>query len=65
MILLVGLLPWFDNWAHIGGFFVGLFASCIFLPQINFGPWVRFFGHFFQAVFMTQCWFRIAAARSS
>lgn len=37
----IGLLPWFDNWAHIGGFVIGLFSSCVFLPQISFGKWDR------------------------
>ncbi|XP_042293825.1 inactive rhomboid protein 1 isoform X3 [Sceloporus undulatus] len=32
-----GLLPWIDNFAHIGGFVSGLFLSFAFLPYISFG----------------------------
>eukprot|EP01135_Chromosphaera_perkinsii_P000076 Nk52_evm27s24 gene=Nk52_evmTU27s24 len=35
--LLMGTLPWVDNWAHFGGFFVGLIAASAFLPYVNFG----------------------------
>ena len=27
-----GLLPWVDNWSHIGGFLVGLLTSVAFKP---------------------------------
>ncbi|KJE89532.1 hypothetical protein CAOG_00981 [Capsaspora owczarzaki ATCC 30864] len=37
--LVIGLLPWVDNWAHIGGFFFGVVAGIIFLPYIVFGKW--------------------------
>uniref|UniRef100_A0A4W4DTN4 Inactive rhomboid protein n=1 Tax=Electrophorus electricus TaxID=8005 RepID=A0A4W4DTN4_ELEEL len=32
-----GLLPWIDNFAHIGGFVSGFFLSFAFLPYISFG----------------------------
>ncbi|XP_053220054.1 inactive rhomboid protein 1 isoform X1 [Podarcis raffonei] len=32
-----GLLPWIDNFAHVGGFVSGLFLSFAFLPYISFG----------------------------
>jgi hypothetical protein len=28
-----------DNWAHVGGFFVGLFSGTAFLPYLTFGKW--------------------------
>lgn len=36
-LMLIGTLPWVDNWAHIGGFVFGLFAAIVFLPYITFG----------------------------
>lgn len=35
-LLLAGLLPWIDNFAHIGGFLFGFLTSFVFLPHINF-----------------------------
>ncbi|XP_063046244.1 inactive rhomboid protein 1 isoform X2 [Engraulis encrasicolus] len=32
-----GLLPWIDNFAHLGGFVSGFFLSFAFLPYISFG----------------------------
>ncbi|XP_014768365.1 inactive rhomboid protein 1 [Octopus bimaculoides] len=37
LLFVLGLLPWIDNWAHIFGFFVGLFLAFAFLPYITFG----------------------------
>ncbi|RUS26182.1 hypothetical protein BC938DRAFT_471124 [Jimgerdemannia flammicorona] len=31
-----GLLPWLDNFAHIGGFFTGMFAGILLIPAIHF-----------------------------
>eukprot|EP00050_Salpingoeca_kvevrii_P002881 m.207381 g.207381 ORF g.207381 m.207381 type:complete len:624 (+) comp10710_c0_seq1:4116-5987(+) len=38
-LLLIGTLPFVDNWSHIGGFFFGVVAAIIFLPYITFGQW--------------------------
>lgn len=37
--LAVGLLPYVDNWSHLGGFVFGILASMVFLPYITFGKW--------------------------
>ncbi|KAG5458643.1 MAG: hypothetical protein BJ554DRAFT_1096 [Olpidium bornovanus] len=37
----LGLLPGFDNFAHIGGFLGGFISGLIFLPRIHFGKWDR------------------------
>lgn len=37
--LLVGTLPYIDNWSHIGGFCFGLVAGPLFIPYITFGDW--------------------------
>ncbi len=37
LLFALGLLPWIDNYAHIGGFICGTFLSFIFLPYICFG----------------------------
>jgi len=37
--LLVGTIPFIDNWAHIGGFVFGIFGAIIFLPYLTFGQW--------------------------
>jgi membrane associated rhomboid family serine protease len=39
--LLVGTLPWVDNFAHIGGFVCGILAAVVFLPYVVFGKWDR------------------------
>jgi len=36
---IIGTLPWIDNYAHLGGFFFGLVAGVVFLPNITFGKW--------------------------
>lgn len=37
--LAFGLLPLIDNFAHVGGFLVGLLCGLFVLPAINFGKW--------------------------
>eukprot|EP00118_Oscarella_pearsei_P017384 m.171691 g.171691 ORF g.171691 m.171691 type:complete len:729 (+) comp39070_c1_seq4:1248-3434(+) len=39
VFLMIGTLPYVDNFAHIGGFCFGLVAGVIFLPYITFGKW--------------------------
>ena len=39
VFLMVGTLPYVDNFAHFGGFFFGVVAAIIFLPYITFGKW--------------------------
>ncbi|XP_031554181.1 inactive rhomboid protein 1-like isoform X2 [Actinia tenebrosa] len=39
LLLLVGLLPYVDNFAHMAGFVFGFFLAFIFLPYITFGEW--------------------------
>ncbi|KAL5254665.1 hypothetical protein ACHWQZ_G014188 [Mnemiopsis leidyi] len=36
LLFLVGLLPWIDNYAHIGGFLFGFLTSFVVLPHVNF-----------------------------
>eukprot|EP00730_Choanoeca_flexa_P005051 TRINITY_DN11866_c3_g2_i1.p1 TRINITY_DN11866_c3_g2~~TRINITY_DN11866_c3_g2_i1.p1 ORF type:complete len:1308 (+),score=400.38 TRINITY_DN11866_c3_g2_i1:133-4056(+) len=35
----LGVLPYLDNWSHIGGFIFGVMSSIVFLPYITFGKW--------------------------
>lgn len=35
--LMIGTLPFIDNWAHVGGFVFGVLSSIIFLPYLTFG----------------------------
>lgn len=37
--LMVGTLPYVDNWSHIGGFCFGAVSGIVFLPYITFGKW--------------------------
>eukprot|EP00298_Acanthocystis_sp_HF-20_P015468 c21152_g1_i1.p1 GENE.c21152_g1_i1~~c21152_g1_i1.p1 ORF type:complete len:473 (+),score=189.33 c21152_g1_i1:131-1420(+) len=37
LILGIGTLPWFDNFAHLGGFFIGIISGYAFLPYLHFG----------------------------
>eukprot|EP00039_Didymoeca_costata_P029346 m.24283 g.24283 ORF g.24283 m.24283 type:complete len:617 (+) comp7591_c0_seq4:17-1867(+) len=39
VLLLVGTIPFIDNWAHVGGFVFGVLAGIIFLPYLTFGAW--------------------------
>lgn len=41
VLFTLGLLPWIDNFAHLGGFVCGIFLSFIFLPYICFGEFDR------------------------
>ena len=41
VLFTLGLLPWIDNFAHLGGFICGIFLSFIFLPYICFGEFDR------------------------
>jgi membrane associated rhomboid family serine protease len=35
----IGLLPYVDNLAHVGGFLFGLLAGLLLMPKIYFGRW--------------------------
>lgn len=37
--LLIGTLPYVDNWSHLGGFAFGVVSGIVFLPYITFGKW--------------------------
>eukprot|EP00300_Choanocystis_sp_HF-7_P018512 c20057_g1_i5.p2 GENE.c20057_g1_i5~~c20057_g1_i5.p2 ORF type:complete len:288 (+),score=54.93 c20057_g1_i5:1018-1881(+) len=39
VVLGIGTLHFIDNWAHCGGFFVGVLAGIAFLSYIDFGKW--------------------------
>ncbi|XP_038069235.1 inactive rhomboid protein 2-like isoform X2 [Patiria miniata] len=41
LLFILGLLPWIDNYAHLGGFICGTFLSFTFLPYIYFGEFDR------------------------
>ncbi|XP_046856418.1 LOW QUALITY PROTEIN: inactive rhomboid protein 1-like [Xenia sp. Carnegie-2017] len=41
ILLLVGCLPWVDNFAHLGGLLFGILLGFAFLPYITFGVWDR------------------------
>jgi hypothetical protein len=36
LLLLLGLLPWVDNYAHIVGFFTGFLLAYALMPYISF-----------------------------
>ncbi|CAI2352035.1 unnamed protein product [Caenorhabditis sp. 36 PRJEB53466] len=36
VILIVGLVPWIDNWAHLFGFIFGLLTTIIIFPYLDF-----------------------------
>ncbi|XP_071965321.1 inactive rhomboid protein 1-like isoform X2 [Antedon mediterranea] len=40
-LFVLGLLPWIDNYAHLGGFICGTLLSFIFLPYVYFGEFDR------------------------
>ncbi len=37
--MLLGMLPYVDNNAHVGGFIFGTLAGLVFMPHIYFGKW--------------------------
>jgi membrane associated rhomboid family serine protease len=37
--MLIGTLPYVDNWSHVGGLAFGFVSGVIFLPYITFGKW--------------------------
>eukprot|EP00051_Salpingoeca_urceolata_P003858 m.61175 g.61175 ORF g.61175 m.61175 type:complete len:628 (-) comp13188_c0_seq1:140-2023(-) len=37
--LMIGTLPWVDNFSHVGGFLFGTLSAIVFLPYITFGTW--------------------------
>ncbi|XP_044006424.1 inactive rhomboid protein 1 isoform X3 [Aphidius gifuensis] len=39
--IILGVLPWVDNYAHIFGFIFGFLASYAMMPFITFGPYDR------------------------
>jgi membrane associated rhomboid family serine protease len=41
VMLVLGLLPYIDNYSQIGGFIVGVLSSFIFVPYITIGKWDR------------------------
>jgi predicted PurR-regulated permease PerM len=41
VLLLVGLLPWIDNYAHLFGFIFGFLLSYALMPYVSFGPYDR------------------------
>ena len=40
-LIVVGMLPYVDNFAHIAGFVFGFLLAVIFLPYVTFGKWDR------------------------
>lgn len=41
LLLALGLLPYIDNFANIGGFIFGILSSFILVPFISIGKWDR------------------------
>ena len=39
--LAIGVLPYIDNFSHVGGFMTGILTGLIFMPTIHFGKWDR------------------------
>eukprot|EP00158_Paraphelidium_tribonemae_P005362 Partr_v1_DN27298_c2_g1_i3_m38503 putative Rhomboid 5 homolog len=37
--LAIGLLPFIDNYAHIGGFVIGGMSGVVFMPSVYFSTW--------------------------
>jgi hypothetical protein len=37
--MLIGTLPYVDNWSHLGGLVFGIISGVVFLPYITFGKW--------------------------
>ncbi|KAI4496780.1 hypothetical protein M0804_000590, partial [Polistes exclamans] len=40
-LLILGVLPWIDNYAHLFGFIFGFFAAYAFMPFVSFGHYDR------------------------
>ncbi|KAK7505246.1 hypothetical protein BaRGS_00003408 [Batillaria attramentaria] len=40
-LFVLGLLPWFDNWAHLFGFFWGFLLAFSVMPYVSFGTFDR------------------------
>lgn len=40
-LFLLGLLPWFDNWAHLFGFVFGFLLAFALMPYLSFGSFDR------------------------
>ena len=40
-LFLFGLLPWFDNWAHLFGFIFGFLLAFALMPYVSFGKFDR------------------------
>ena len=40
-LIIIGLFPWVDNYAHIFGFIFGFLLSYALLPFVSFGPYDR------------------------
>lgn len=40
-LLILGVLPWIDNYAHLFGFIFGFLAAYAFMPFISFGHYDR------------------------
>jgi hypothetical protein len=41
VLLVLGTLPYIDNYANIGGFIFGILSAFIFVPYISVGKWDR------------------------
>ncbi|KAK7112224.1 inactive rhomboid protein 1-like isoform X2 [Littorina saxatilis] len=41
VLFLFGLLPWFDNWAHLFGFIFGFLLAFAVMPYVSFGHFDR------------------------
>jgi len=50
--LCVGLLPYIDNFAHIGGFLFGLVSAVALLPWTTFGKWDKARKRLFSIIFL-------------
>lgn len=41
VLFILGLLPWFDNWAHLFGFIFGFLLAFALMPYVTFGKFDR------------------------
>lgn len=41
VLFIFGLLPWFDNWAHLFGFIFGFLLAFALMPYVSFGQFDR------------------------